>query len=67
MDTLDTHHGLPHLIQREQLFEDVIELYQNTNKSLENSRFEFTMTKRKLLTRVVFVETCSVASGWMHT
>ena len=66
MDTLDTHHGLPHLIRREQLFEDLIELYK-INKSLENSRFEFAMTKRKPLTQVVFVKTCSVASGWMHT
>ena len=66
MDTLDTRHDLPHLIRREQLFEDLIELYK-INKSLENSRFEFAMTKRKPLTPVVFVKTCSVASGWMHT
>jgi len=65
MDTLDTHHGLSHLIRREQLFEDVIEV--KINKHLENSRFEFAMTKRKPLTQVVFVETCSVASCWMHT
>lgn len=34
MDTLDTHHGLPHLIRREQLFEDVIELYQSKSQQI---------------------------------
>ncbi len=27
MDTLDTHHGLPHKVRREHVFEDCIELY----------------------------------------
>ncbi len=34
MDSLDTHHGLPHVIRREHIFDDVVKLYRDQKEEL---------------------------------
>ena len=50
MDTLDTHHGLPHCVRREYLFEDVIELYKNKREQVLNEfPFQISYDKEKAI------------------
>lgn len=34
IDSIDTHHGFPHLIRRDGVFEDVIDLYKDKRKEI---------------------------------
>ena len=50
MDTLDTHHGLPHAVRREHVFDDCIELYtKNLDYILEEFPFRIRYTKEKAI------------------
>lgn len=69
MDIMDTHHGFPRPIKRANIYDDVIETYQENIGDIlqEYTLFVYGTRTSELLIQGECAETCFLPSGRRHT